>query len=88
MDIGTGIPVENNTHEVAQRAVPESRIVHVDNDPIVLAHARTLLKGTSEGATSYVFGDPGKREKIIGEAAATLDFARPAAITLVAILRT
>jgi hypothetical protein len=63
LDVGTGIPTADNTHEVAQRVAPESRIVYVDNDPIVLAHARALLTGTPEGRTAYVDADlyePGK----------------------------
>ncbi|HVD13792.1 MAG TPA: SAM-dependent methyltransferase, partial [Actinomycetota bacterium] len=54
LDVGTGIPTANNTHEVAQRVAPESRIVYVDNDPIVLAHARALLTSTPQGATAYI----------------------------------
>ncbi|MBO3750536.1 SAM-dependent methyltransferase [Streptosporangiaceae bacterium NEAU-GS5] len=87
LDVGTGIPTENNTHEVAQRIAPQSRIVYADNDPIVLAHARTLLKSDPDGATSYVFGDLREPDKILGEAEAILDLSRPVAFMLVAILQ-
>lgn len=86
LDIGTGIPTANNTHEVAQRAAPESRIVYVDNDPIVLAHAEALLTSTPEGITDYVDADLRDPETILRKAAATLDFSRPIAVMLVAIL--
>src|ERR687896_1511696 len=57
LDVGTGLPTADNTHEVAQRVAPESRVLYVDNDPIVLAHARALLTGSGEGATSYLDAD-------------------------------
>jgi len=85
LDIGTGIPTMENVHQVAQEAAPESRIVYVDNDPIVLAHAHTLLKSTAEGATAYVYGDLRDPEPILTEAARTLDLGRPVAVILVAI---
>ena len=86
LDIGTGMPTNNNIHEVAQSIAPESRIVYVDHDPIVLSHARALLTGTSEGATDYVEADLREPGKILAEAARTLDFRRPVAIMLSAIL--
>jgi S-adenosyl methyltransferase len=86
LDIGTGIPTKGNVHEVAQAAAPESRIVYVDNDPIVLTHARALLTSTPQGATSYIEADLRDVEKILREAADTLDFDQPIAITLLMIL--
>ncbi|MVO89675.1 SAM-dependent methyltransferase [Streptomyces sp. p1417] len=86
LDIGTGLPTVDNTHEVAQRLAPESRIVYVDHDPMVLAHARALLTSTSEGATAYVdanLSDPGR---ILAAAAETLDLTRPTALILSNIL--
>jgi hypothetical protein len=86
LDIGTGLPSVNNTHEVAQRGAPESRIVYVDNDPIVLLHARTLLASRPEGATAYIDGDLRDTDKILGEAAGVLDFDQPVAIMLLGVL--
>ncbi|MGP4023514.1 SAM-dependent methyltransferase [Actinomadura sp. 3N407] len=86
LDIGAGLPTVDNTHEVAQRVAPESRIVYVDNDPLVLVHARTLLTGTPEGATDYVDADLHDPGRIIAEAARTLDLTRPVAITMLGIL--
>ena len=86
LDIGTGLPTADNTHEVAQAAAPESRIVYVDNDPLVLAHARALLTSSPEGATAYLDADLRDTEKILAQAAGILDFSRPVAIMLVAIL--
>lgn len=86
LDIGTGIPKENNTHEVAQRVAPDSRIVYVDYDPIVLAHAHKLLRSTPEGACAYIYGDLRDPETIVRKAADTLDFGRPTAIVLFGIL--
>ncbi|WP_241835299.1 SAM-dependent methyltransferase [Pseudofrankia asymbiotica] len=74
LDIGTGLPTENNTHGVAQRIAPESRIVYVDKDPLVLIQARTLLTSTPEGATVYLEADVRKPEEILEKAAGTLDF--------------
>jgi hypothetical protein len=87
LDIGTGLPSSNNTHEVAQKAVPESRIVYVDNDPIVLSHAQALLTSTREGACAYVDADLRDVATILKEAAATLDFSRPVAVSLIMILQ-
>ena len=86
LDIGTGIPSANNTHEVAQRVAPGSRVVYVDNDPIVLAHARALLVGSPEGATDYLDADLRDTAKILEHAAGVLDFAQPVAVMLVAVL--
>jgi hypothetical protein len=86
LDIGTGMPTNNNIHEVAQSFAPESRIVYVDRDPIVLTHARALLTSAPEGVTDYLEADLREPEKILAEAAQTLDFSRPVAIMLIAIL--
>ena len=86
LDIGTGIPTEENVHEVAQRLAPESRVVYVDYDLIVQAHAAHLLDSTREGATAYLTSDLREPEKILHQAAATLDFGQPIALMLVAIL--
>lgn len=86
LDIGTGIPQENNVHEVAQAEEPDARIVYVDRDPIVLAHAHQLLRGTREGAISYIYGDLHDPQPILAEAAKTLDFSRPTGVMLFGIL--
>jgi hypothetical protein len=88
LDIGTGIPTADNTHEVAQAIEPAARVVYVDNDPIVLSHARALLTSTPEGATAYLDADLREPEKILDHADlhATLDLAEPVALMLVAIL--
>ena len=86
LDIGTGMPTNNNIHEVAQSIAPESRIVYVDHDPIVLTHARALLTSAPEGATDYLEADLREPGKILAEAARTLDFSRPVAIMLISIL--
>lgn len=87
LDIGTGLPTMDNTHEVAQRAVPESKIVYVDNDPLVLLHAQALLTSTREGACDYIEADLREPDKILEQAAKTLDFNRPVAIMLLAIVQ-
>jgi hypothetical protein len=87
LDIGTGIPSANNTHEVAQAVAPESRIVYVDNDPIVLTHARALLTSNPAGATDYIDADLREPEQILAGAAQVLDYGRPVAIMLMAILQ-
>src|SRR6266567_9005050 len=74
LDIGTGIPTANNTHEVAQSVAPECRIVYVDNDPVVLAHARALLTSNALGATGYIDADLRDTPKVLDGAARTLDF--------------
>ncbi|MDI3388039.1 SAM-dependent methyltransferase [Streptomyces sp. B-S-A8] len=86
LDIGTGLPTAANTHEVAQRIAPDSRIVYVDNDPTVLAHARALLTTSPEGATAYVDADAHDPDLILRAAADTLDFDRPVAVILLGIL--
>jgi O-methyltransferase involved in polyketide biosynthesis len=85
LDVGTGLPTANNTHEVAQRLVPETRIVYVDHDPVVLAHAEALLTSTPEGATDYIDADLRDPEAILEKAARTLDFSRPVALILLGI---
>ncbi|MBO0810089.1 MAG: SAM-dependent methyltransferase [Actinobacteria bacterium] len=86
LDVGTGLPTANNTHQVAQRIAPESRIVYVDNDPVVLTHARALLTSSPEGATDYVDADLHDCDGIMSEAARTLDFTRPIALMLNGII--
>ena len=86
LDIGTGIPTENNTHQVAQRLAPEARIVYVDHDPIVLAHSHKLLTSTPEGVTAYIFGDLRDPGPVLDKAAETLDFTRPIAVMLFGVL--
>ena len=88
LDIGTGLPSANNTHQVAQAAAPQTRVVYVDNDPIVLNHARALLSSSPEGATAYIDADLRDTSAILTEAAALLDFSQPVAVTLLAILHT
>jgi hypothetical protein len=87
LDIGTGIPTSGNTHEVAQSLAPQSRIVYVDNDPVVLAHARALLTSTPEGATDYLDANLKDPSPILARAVQTLDFSRPVAIMLFAVLQ-
>lgn len=86
LDIGTGLPTADNTHEVAQRVAPDSRIVYVDNDPIVLVHARALLASTSEGATDYIDADVREPRKILAATAKTLDLGKPVAVMLLGVL--
>jgi hypothetical protein len=86
LDIGTGIPTAGNTHQVAQSIAPETRVVYVDYDPIVLAHARALLKTHEAGATDYIDADLRDTDAILRQAAQLLDLSRPVAITLVSIL--
>jgi hypothetical protein len=86
LDIGTGIPTAGNTHQVAQAIAPESRIVYVDYDPIVLAHARALLTSDAAGATEYIDADLRDTQAILDQAAQLLDFTRPVAVTLISIL--
>jgi S-adenosyl methyltransferase len=86
LDIGTGIPTANNTHEVAQRAAPDTRVVYVDNDPIVLAHARALLTGHPAGATGFIDADLRDTSTILDAAARALDFSQPVAVMLVGVL--
>ena len=86
LDIGTGLPTVDNTHEVAQAAAPHARIVHVDNDPIVLSHARALLTSSPQGACDYIDADLREPAKILHAAAATLDFTQPIALMLMGIM--
>jgi hypothetical protein len=86
LDIGTGIPASNNTHEVAQAVDPGSRVVYVDNDPMVLAHARALLSSGPHGATNYIDADLRETGKILETAASTIDFSQPVAVMLIAVL--
>ena len=86
LDIGTGIPTANNTHEVAQRVAPDSRVVYVDNDPIVLSHAKALLKSTPQGACAYLDADLRDPGTILARAAGTLDFSQPVAVMLIAVM--
>jgi len=86
LDIGTGLPTAMNTHEAAQAVARESRVVYVDNDPLVLAHARALLTGSRQGATDYIHADLHDPAAIIGAARSTLDLSQPVAITLIAIM--
>ena len=86
LDIGTGLPTVDNTHEVAQRIAPESRIVYVDNDPLVLVHAQALLTSAPEGACAYLEADVRDPETILEVAAQTLDFSKPIALTMLGIL--
>jgi S-adenosyl methyltransferase len=86
LDIGTGLPTVDNTHQVAQRVAPESRIVYVDNDPLVLAHARALLTSAPEGACNYLDADIRDPAAILDIAAGLLDFTRPIALMLMGIM--
>ncbi|MGW6458000.1 SAM-dependent methyltransferase [Streptomyces sp. NPDC055078] len=86
LDIGTGLPTADNTHELAQRVAPESRIVYVDNDPLVLTHANALLTSTPEGACDYIDADVRHPARILTEAARTLDLSRPVGLMMLGIL--
>jgi hypothetical protein len=86
LDIGTGLPTADNTHEVAQRVAPTSRIVYVDNDPLVLVHARALLTSTGEGITQYIECDLHDAEAIVREAGKTLDFDEPIALMMLGVM--
>lgn len=88
LDIGTGLPTANNTHEVAQAIAPETRVVYVDNDPMVMAHARALLTSAPEGRTAYLEADLREPETILThpDLLATLDLSRPIGLMLVAVL--
>src|ERR1700728_4616060 len=86
LDIGTGIPTAGNTHEVAQAIAPEARVVYVDYDPVVLAHARALLDSSEAGATEYIDADLRDTGTILARAAGLLDFTKPVAVTLISIL--
>jgi O-methyltransferase involved in polyketide biosynthesis len=86
LDIGTGLPTADNTHDVAQRAAPESRIVYVDYDPVVLLHAQALLTSSPQGKTDYIQADLRDTDTIVAGAARTLDFTQPVAVILIAVL--
>jgi hypothetical protein len=86
LDIGAGLPAPGNTHEVAQAVAPECRVVYVDNDPVVLSHTRALLASTPEGSCDCVDADLRSPDVILREAARILDFTRPVAVLLVAVL--
>ncbi|MEU6919524.1 SAM-dependent methyltransferase [Streptomyces olindensis] len=86
LDVGTGLPTAENVHQIAQRIEPDTRVVYVDNDPVVLAHARALLTSGPEGRTDYIDADLRDPARILEQAAKTLDFDRPVALCLVAIL--
>jgi SAM-dependent methyltransferase len=86
LDVGTGLPTVDNTHQIAQRVAPTSRVVYVDNDPLVLAHARALLVGSAEGATDYIDADLRQPEQILNAAAKTLDLDKPVGLILSGIL--
>ncbi|HUN35701.1 MAG TPA: SAM-dependent methyltransferase [Trebonia sp.] len=87
LDIGTGIPTASNTHEVAQSVTPEARIVYVDNDPMVLAHARALLTSNPRGMTSYIDADLRDTDLVLEGAADLLDFQKPVGVILMAVLQ-
>jgi len=86
LDVGTGLPTANNTHQVAQSIAPASRVVYVDNDPLVLVHARALLTSTPEGKCDYLDADLRDTGKILEAARRTLDFSKPVAVMLIAVL--
>jgi hypothetical protein len=86
LDLGTGLPTADNTHEVAQRIAPDSKIVYVDNDPLVLVHARALLTSSPEGVTDYVDADVHDADKILQAAATSLDLKQPIALMMLGIL--
>jgi SAM-dependent methyltransferase len=86
LDIGAGLPTADNIHEVAQREAPDSRVVYADNDPVVLTHARALLRSTPEGALAYLDADLRDPDTILAEAAETLDFSKPIAVMLIGVL--
>jgi hypothetical protein len=86
LDLGTGLPTAGNTHEVAQHVAPESKVVYLDNDPLVLVHARALLTSSPEGVTEYIDADVREPGKVLAAAAETLDFSRPIALMMLGIL--
>ena len=86
LDLGTGIPSADNTHEVAQRVAPQARVVYADNDPIVLRHAQALLRSAPGGVTTYIEADLREPEPILRQAAETLDFGQPVAVMLLGVL--
>ena len=86
LDVGTGLPTADNTHQVAQRVAPEARIVYVDNDPLVLVHARALLTSTAEGVTQYIDADLADTDAVIRLASETLDFSQPVALLMFGVM--
>jgi S-adenosyl methyltransferase len=86
LDVGTGLPTVDNTHEIAQRVAPEARIVYVDNDPLVLVHAQALLTGTAQGVTDYIHADMREPATILEAAKRTLNLTQPVALTLMGVL--
>jgi SAM-dependent methyltransferase len=86
LDIGTGLPTAGGVHEIANDAAPGCRVVYVDNDPVVLAHGRALLAGRPPGSVSYLDADLRDTGRLLGQAAAALDFSAPVAIMLVSVL--
>jgi hypothetical protein len=87
LDLGTGLPTAENTHQVAQAIAPEARIVYVDNDPVVISHARALLASGPAGVTAYVQADIRDTETVLAGAAETLDFDQPVAVMALMILQ-
>lgn len=85
LDLGTGIPTAPNVADVARDVAPDCRVVYVDNDPVMLAHAHRLLRGSTEGATHYIWADIRDPDEVLQQAAATLDFNEPLAVLLVAV---
>ena len=88
LDVGTGIPSAGNVHDVAQAIAPESRVLYVDNDPIVMVHARALMAGTAEGTVAFILADLREPEAILGDPAVakTLDLAQPVGLVLVGVM--
>lgn len=86
LDIGAGLPAAENTHEIAQRVAPEARVVYVDNDPLVLSHARALLAGSPDGVTDHIDGDLRAPDAILRGAARSLDLSRPVGLTLMGVM--
>ena len=88
LDVGTGIPAAGNVHEVAQEVAPDSRVLYVDNDPVVLTHARALMAGTAEGRVAFIQADLREPEAILGDPAVvrTLDLAQPVGLVLVGVM--
>ncbi|MFD0855442.1 SAM-dependent methyltransferase [Actinomadura adrarensis] len=86
LDVGSGLPTAENTHEVAQRAAPECRVVYVDNDPVVLAHARALLTSSPEGATDYLDADMREPRSLLAAASKTMDFTEPVGVIMLGVV--
>lgn len=86
LDVGTGLPTHHNTHEIAQDVASESRVVYVDNDPMVLAHARALLTGSHDGATAFVDADLREPDRVLSRAGEVLDLDRPVVLSAIGVL--